>query len=135
MFVRTYGMLYEQNADIFTSLFDDLTSYYIGNQKIDLDQSVDKFYQQLYKRMFRILNQPYQFDSSYWDCMTRHMEQLKPFGDVPGKMKQQVTKSFVAARTFVNGLSSGRDVVRQIMEVMFVRNWKKNASFFAKHLI
>lgn len=117
MFLRTYGMLYEQNSDIFKSLFDDLTSYYIGNQKIDLDQSVDKFYQQLYRRMFRILNQAYQFDSAYWDCMTRHMEELKPFGDVPVKMKQQVTRAFVAARTFVSGLSTGRDVVRQIMEV------------------
>lgn len=139
MFLRTYGLLYEQNSDIFAALFDNLTHYYgngpstpvtgatnsqtlsIGTSKVNLSRAIDSFYNTLYQRMFRILNQPYDFEPRYWQCMSGQMERLKPFGDVPANMKLQVQKAFIAARTFVQGLAAGRDVVRRMMEV---RNWK-----------
>lgn len=45
------------------------------------------------------------------------MERLKPFGEVPQKMKQQVIRSFVAARTFVQALAVARDSIRKVMEM------------------
>ncbi|VDP09195.1 unnamed protein product [Soboliphyme baturini] len=92
MFRRTYGIFYDQNSDIFASLFDQLSGYYT-NGNVDLEKTMDAFYQTLYRRMFQILNQPYHFDSDYLDCISKHMEPLEPFGDVPKKMKEQMSPS------------------------------------------
>ncbi|CDW54112.1 glypican 6 [Trichuris trichiura] len=125
MFMKTYGILYEQNSDLFVSLFDNLTSYYMYKRKADgsvlasgdLDFVMDRFYENLYRRMFRMLNQPYQLDEDYWQCMSRHMHQLQPFGQVPEKMKLQVLKAFSAARTFIHALTVGSDVISDMLKM------------------
>lgn len=48
------------------------------------------------------------------------MEELQPFGDVPQKLTTQIKRSFVALRTFVQGLATGRDVVRNVLKVNFI---------------
>lgn len=55
----------------------------------------------------------------YLQCVTQHMEELQPFDDVPKKLTTQVKRSFVALRTFVQGLATGRDVVRNVLRVSF----------------
>ena len=61
MFKRTYGILYEQNAHVFTDLFRDLQSYYdVG--RLDLSNAMDRFFSNLYQKMFTVLNSQYQFD-------------------------------------------------------------------------
>uniref|UniRef100_A0A915J1J6 Glypican-6 n=1 Tax=Romanomermis culicivorax TaxID=13658 RepID=A0A915J1J6_ROMCU len=124
MFKRTYGLLYEQNSEIFVKLFDDLSSFYNNPISLNannnatrkiLDDAMENFYQQLYQRMFRLLNQPYQFDQTYFDCMSGKMDELKPFGDVPDKMKLQISKALVAAKIFHGGLTVGRESVRQLL--------------------
>ena len=45
------------------------------------------------------------------------MEELQPFGEVPKKLTTQIKRSFVALRTFVQGLATGRDVVRNVLKV------------------
>uniref|UniRef100_A0A5S6R4N4 Glypican-6 n=1 Tax=Trichuris muris TaxID=70415 RepID=A0A5S6R4N4_TRIMR len=125
MFIKTYGILYEQNSDLFVSLFDNLTSYYTYKRKADgsvlasgdLDSIMDRFYENLYRRMFRMLNQPYQLDEDYWQCMSRHMHQLQPFGQVPEKMKLQVLKAFSSARTFIHALTVGSDVISDMLKM------------------
>jgi hypothetical protein len=59
--------------------------------------------------MFQLLNVQHKFDDNYLKCVTSKMDQLKPFGDVPQKLSSQVKRSFIAARTFVQGLAIGRD--------------------------
>lgn len=44
------------------------------------------------------------------------MDELKPFGDIPKKLKIEVKRSFVATRTFVQALANGEDVLGNIME-------------------
>uniref|UniRef100_A0A8B9T7B0 Glypican 4 n=1 Tax=Anas platyrhynchos TaxID=8839 RepID=A0A8B9T7B0_ANAPL len=88
MFVRTYGRLYMQNSELFKDLFEML----------------NEFWARLLERMFRLVNPQYHFTDEYLECVSKYTEQLKPFGDVPRKLKLQVTRAFVAARTFAQGL-------------------------------
>lgn len=110
MFVRTYGLLYQQNAEVFTQLFTNLKSYYKG-RNLNLVDILNDFFISLLKKLFELLHVQYTFDRDYLNCVSRHMDNLKPFGDVPLKLKTQVKRAFVAARTFVQGLAIGRDVI------------------------
>lgn len=47
-------------------------------------------------------------------CVSEHMKQLKPFGDVPEKLTGQVKRSFVATRTFEQALISAAEVARNM---------------------
>ena len=116
MFVRTYGLLYRQNSYIFTDLFEELRAYYKGGD-INLLDVLDNFFTTLLEKMFILLHAAYQFDDAYLECITDHMGELKPFGDVPQKLSLQVKRAFIAARTFVQGLAVGRDVVLAVSKV------------------
>ncbi|XP_037796683.1 glypican-4-like [Penaeus monodon] len=116
MFQKTYGILYKQNAFVFTGLYDNLENYY-NSGKINLQDAMDAFFKELYQRMFTVFNSQYTFNAKYLRCVTRHMEELQPFGDVPQKLTTQIKRSFVALRTFVQGLATGRDVVRNVLKV------------------
>ncbi|KAH9498545.1 Glypican-6 [Bulinus truncatus] len=121
MFLQTYGLLYQQNANIFTTLFDDLRGYYKG-QSANLNEVMDSFFSKLLQRMFELLNRNHEFNSVYLNCVSERMNDLKPFGEVPMKLSTQVRRAFIAARTFVQGLAVGRDVINTVMEVPNVRN-------------
>jgi hypothetical protein len=110
MFVRTYGLLYQQNAEVFSKLFRDLKLYYKG-ENLNLVDILNDFFTNLLQKMFELLNAQYVFEKDYLSCVTRHMDDLKPFGDIPQKLKLQVKRAFIAARTFVRGLAIGRDVI------------------------
>lgn len=115
MFSKTYGILYQQNAYVFTNLYDNLEKYYKDGE-LDLQDTMDSFFKKLYQRMFTVFNAQYTFTQKYLQCVTRHMEELQPFGDVPKKLTTQIKRSFVALRTFVQGLAAGRDVVRNVLK-------------------
>lgn len=116
MFLQTYGGFYERHADVFSALFDNLTDYYTTG-RTDVSDSLDEFYETLYRRMFTIMNPLMPVTDQKWECMRPTMDELQPFGDVPRKMKQQVQRSMIAARVFVQALGTARDVVHRIMEV------------------
>lgn len=42
------------------------------------------------------------------------MLEMKPFGDVPHKLTQQLKRSFVATRTFYKSLSRAAEAVREV---------------------
>ncbi|XP_012722288.2 glypican-4 isoform X1 [Fundulus heteroclitus] len=118
MFVRTYGMMYMDNAELFKDFFASLTQYYAsGSAAVNLDSMLSDFWADLLERMFRLVNVQYEFSDAYMECVSRHTEQLQPFGDVPRKLRIQITRAFVAARTFVRGLSLMPDVVNKVSTV------------------
>ncbi|XP_023933709.1 glypican-6-like [Lingula anatina] len=125
MFVRTYGQLYQQNAHIFNDLFTDLRSYYRG-RNINLLDALENFFATLFQRMFQLLNAQYELDQSYLGCVANTMDKLNPFGDVPQKFSQQLKRSFVAARTFMQGLAIGRDVILQVGKIQPCHNCRKS---------
>ncbi|KAL7979569.1 hypothetical protein Chor_004727, partial [Crotalus horridus] len=116
MFVRTYGLLYTQNSEMFKDLFVELKRYYAGG-RVNLEDMLNDFWARLLERMFRLVNPQYHFSDEYLECVSKYTEQLKPFGDVPRKLKLQVTRAFVAARTFAQGLAVARDAVAKVSAV------------------
>lgn len=118
MFVRTYGMMYVQNAELFKSFFESLTQYYMsGSAAVNLESMLSDFWADLLERMFRLVNVQYEFSDAYMECVSRHTEQLQPFGDVPRKLRLQLSRSFVAARIFVRGLAIMPEVVNKVSKV------------------
>jgi glypican 4 len=61
MFKRTYGIIYEQNQHVFTDLFEDLESYF-AKGRTRLDRALEKFFNNLYQKMFQVINGQYSFD-------------------------------------------------------------------------
>ncbi|XP_061083142.1 glypican-6-like isoform X1 [Conger conger] len=118
MFVRTYGKLYMQNSEVFQDLFTELKRYYTGGN-VNLEEMLNDFWARLLERMFQLLNSQYHFSEDYLECISKYTDQLKPFGDVPRKLKAQVTRAFIAARTFVQGLMVGREVANRVSRVSF----------------
>ncbi|KAG7466990.1 hypothetical protein MATL_G00148500 [Megalops atlanticus] len=116
MFVRTYGKLYMQNSEVFQDLFTELKRYYTGGN-VNLEEMLNDFWARLLERMFQLLNSQYHFSDDYLECVSKYTDQLKPFGDVPRKLKAQVTRAFIAARTFVQGLMVGREVANRVSKV------------------
>ncbi|TMS17404.1 glypican-4 [Larimichthys crocea] len=118
MFVRTYGIMYMQNRELFKNLFEALTRYYIsGSAAVNLDSMLSDFWADLLERMFRLVNVQFEFSDAYMECVSRHTDQLQPFGDVPRKLRTQLSRSFVAARTFVRGLALMPEVVNKVSTV------------------
>ncbi|MGH0133933.1 UNVERIFIED_CONTAM: hypothetical protein FKN15_016546 [Acipenser sinensis] len=113
MFTRTYGVMYVQHAELFKQFFQDLKRYYVSGG-VNLEQMLSEFWAGLLERMFKLVNVQYHFTEEYMECVSKHTEQLKPFGDVPRKLKLQVTRAFVAARTFAQGLAVIGDVVDKV---------------------
>ncbi|XP_039603300.1 glypican-2 [Polypterus senegalus] len=116
MFTKTYGRLYAQNARVFQDLYTELRRYYSG-ASVSLSEVLSEFWARLVERMFTLVNPQYQFSDEYLECVSKHSEQLKPFGDVPRKLKIQVSRSFIAARALVQGLATGRDIVSKASKV------------------
>uniref|UniRef100_UPI00358F2A21 glypican-6-like n=1 Tax=Myxine glutinosa TaxID=7769 RepID=UPI00358F2A21 len=116
MFHRTYGALYVTNAELFSSLFSDLRSYYESGAP-PAELSLSDFWQQLLERMFRLLNPHYKFNDAYMECVAKHAERLRPFGEVPRRLRSQLGPTMVVARAFVQGLALGREVATRALQV------------------
>ncbi|KAF5900883.1 glypican-4-like isoform X1, partial [Clarias magur] len=118
MFVLTYGMMYMKNAELFKNFFSDLRLYYeSGSAKVRFDDMLSAFWSDLLVRMFRLLNAQLEFSDVYMECVSQHTEELMPFGDVPRKLKLQLSRSFIAARTFILGLALIPEVVGKVSTV------------------
>ncbi|KAM4555873.1 glypican-2 [Odontesthes bonariensis] len=112
MFTKTYGLLFTQNAHVFQELFVELRRYYSGGS-VSLTEVLSDFWSRLVERVFSLVNPHYQFSEDYLECVSKHAEQLQPFGDVPRKLRVQVSRAFIAARALSQGLATGRDIVNK----------------------
>lgn len=50
-------------------------------------------------------------------CVSEHMKELKPFGDVPDKLSVQIKRSFVATRTYGQALATAAEVAKKVLNV------------------
>lgn len=115
-FPGMYGDLYIQNIKLFKDLYSELRRYYRGSN-INLEEALTEFWTRLLERLFKLMNPQYHFPDEYVDCMLKHSEQHKPFGEVPRDLKLKATRAFIAVRSFVQGLGVGNDVVRKVSQV------------------
>ncbi|CAH1133609.1 unnamed protein product [Ceutorhynchus assimilis] len=118
MFNRTYGKIYLQNAGVFSDFFYELETYY-KKGTVRLSDTMDNFFGILYQKMFMVINSQYNFDDNYMICVNNHMLEMKPFGDVPHKLTQQLKRSFVATRTFYKSLSRAAETIRDVPNLRF----------------
>ncbi|XP_026557256.1 glypican-1 [Pseudonaja textilis] len=115
-FPGMYGDLYLQNVHLFKDLYSELRHYYRG-PNINLEEALNEFWTHLLERLFKLMNPQYQLPDEYMDCIVKHSEQHKPFGEIPRDLKLKATRAFIAVRSFVQGLGVGNDVVRKVSQV------------------
>ena len=89
MFSVTYGNFFTQHAVLFADLFNNLTLFYNDGEPA-IDASLASFYQQLFVKMFSLLNPQLTLTPAYVRCVQSQMNTLKPFGGAPAKMQKQV---------------------------------------------
>ena len=119
MFVDTYGLMYEQNAQIFTIMFESLEQFYSTGQ-INLTKSLEQFFEKLTRKIFQVYNlnnNNREFSQDYLDCAAEQLNRLKPFKDAPEKLIKELRHAFVAARTFYHALNAGIDVIKNLISV------------------
>lgn len=57
---------------------------------VSLSEVLSDFWSRLVERVFSLVNPQYQFSEDYLECVSKHAEQLQPFGDVPRRLRVQV---------------------------------------------
>ncbi|KAL6104506.1 gpc1 [Pungitius sinensis] len=119
-FLATYGLMYSQNSEVFSDLYNDLRHYYRGSN-VNLEEALNEFWAKLLEKLFQA-NQQFYIGEDYLECVSKQIETLRPFGDTPRVMKTAVTRTFVAARSFVQGLVTSGEVVRKVSQVQLTPN-------------
>ncbi|KAM8952321.1 glypican-1 [Pelodytes ibericus] len=114
-FPNIYGDLYIQNERRFRDLYTELRRYYRGSG-ISLEESLNDFWSRLLEILFKAQNPQLLITDEYVDCLKQN-DQLKQFGDIPREVKLKATRAFIAARSFVQGLSAAADIVRKVTQV------------------
>lgn len=115
-FQRGFGSLYSQNSRVLQELYSSLRNYYRGSN-LNLEEALNEFWAGLLERLLRVLNTQYSFSEDYLECVAKQSETLRPFGETPRDFKLKVTRTFVAARSFVQGLVVAGEVVRKVSQV------------------
>lgn len=64
--------------------------YHVSGGSVSLSEVLSDFWSRLVERLFSLVNPQYQFSDDYLECVSKHAEQLQPFGDVPRKLRVQV---------------------------------------------
>lgn len=62
----------------------------VSGGSVSLSEVLSDFWSRLVERLFSLVNPQYQFSDDYLECVSKHAEQLQPFGDVPRKLRVQV---------------------------------------------
>ncbi|XP_060900587.1 glypican-1b [Labrus mixtus] len=115
-FTPSWGSLYSQNSQVFLDLYTDIKNYYRGSN-VNLEEVLNEFWARLLEKLFYQANKQYFISEDYLECVSKQIETLRPFGDTPRVMKTMVTRTFVAARSFVQGLVVSGEVVRKVSQV------------------
>lgn len=116
MFQRTYKSRYENNSYVFKTLYKSLHQYFNGSE-LDLQSSVDTFFEKLFEKIY-VMSQPWSvFDKKYENCIFENTNYVKPFGDIQRKVGHQIIRSFLASRVFLVGLKEGLEVATKLLQL------------------
>nr|XP_055059609.1 glypican-1b [Misgurnus anguillicaudatus] len=115
-FQSGFGPLFSHVTKVFQDLYSELRRYYKGT-KVNLEEVVNEFWARLLERLFKALNPQYSIEEEYLECVAKQSETLKPFGDTPREMKTRITRTVLAARTFLQGLVVSGEALRKVSQV------------------
>ncbi|XP_005796035.1 glypican-1-like [Xiphophorus maculatus] len=115
-FTSTWGFLYSRNSQLFHDLYQDLRDYY-RSASVNLEEVLNEFWTKLLEKLFYQANKQSSIDEDYQECVSKKIETLRLSGEAAHKMTIQVTRTFVAARAFLQGLQTSREVVGKVLQV------------------
>lgn len=115
-FQSGFGSLFFQMSKVFQDLYSELRRYYRGSN-VNLEEALNEFWARLLDRLFKALNPQYSIGEEYLECVAKQSEKLKPFGETPRELKTKITRTVIAARTFVQGLVISGEAVRKVSQV------------------
>ncbi|XP_039272622.2 glypican-6-like [Styela clava] len=116
LFEETYGDIYMENSEVFAKFFDDLKLYYEGGV-VDFTDIFDSFFITLMQQVFKLMNPSFDLNENYMQCMGDNLNVIRPFADLPQKLSNQIQRSFIAARTFVQALKTGERVSQSVSKI------------------
>ena len=67
--------------------------------------------------LFQVMNPQYALDGAFLSCVTRHMDEHAPFGDIPRKVAASVRRAVVAVRAVARALHSAADIADEMRKV------------------
>lgn len=112
LFTDVYQSMEEQARVPSGQLFADLLAYLSG-QDVDLEDRVNSFFDSLFPLAYHhsINSKQKEFTDVYKECLREVQLEVRPFGDLPEKISSQISRSFEAARTFLEALHLGVEVI------------------------
>ena len=63
------------------------------------------------------MNPQYALDPAFLSCVTRHMDEHEPFGDIPRKVASSVRRAVVAVRAMARALHSASEIADEMRKV------------------
>ena len=81
---------------------------------VDLDQSLNVFFQRIQNTMFKLLNKNLANKPGFLNCTSEHIDDIQPFGKYQSQIIDQLKPTLVYARTFVVALQTGSNITASI---------------------
>ena len=67
-FTTTYGLLYTQNAQVFSDLYEELKQYHRGSS-VNLEEVLNEFWARLMEKLFHQANKQYVIGIKHTFCL------------------------------------------------------------------
>ncbi|PAA92960.1 hypothetical protein BOX15_Mlig001591g1 [Macrostomum lignano] len=110
-FKSIYGYSYIENKQPFLQFFEGLRAYLSGGP--DTVAGVAKaLFESISSRVYVLVMTNYDIDEAYLTCVRSRLDQLKPLGNMPERISQELIRAFVPARRFLAGLAALQDAVQ-----------------------
>lgn len=112
LFSDIYKRMSSQAQPLIKKMYGGLTDYLKGSD-IDLEQTVSAFFDGLFPLVYHHSINPKltDFNDDYKECLQETQAEIRPFGDSPTVILALVSRSFQAARTFLDALNLGVEVI------------------------
>lgn len=126
MFTRTYGLHYNQNAQLFVDFYARMRKYLDGKED-NVTQIVDALFNNMGKKMINMLHvkdrmanaNTYQFRypmTSVISCLTKNFHGAQAYGTGPDTLKKNLIRSLTAGRTLAMVLAVQREALATVMK-------------------
>ncbi|KAG1708525.1 Glypican-5 [Nymphon striatum] len=113
VFAGAYANMVAQTRQPIRDFYSSLVSYIYGRNSVNLENVVRTFFDELFPPFYytRVDPKVKGSKSSYNECLKSARTKIEPFGDIPKKTAEHITKSFNAAHTLLQALNLGIEVI------------------------
>ncbi|CAL1281084.1 unnamed protein product [Larinioides sclopetarius] len=112
LFLDVYQSIEAQSRVPLGQLFADLLAYMSGKD-VDLEERVNSFFDSFFPVAYHhsVNSNQKDFSETFKECLRDAQVEIRPFGDLSEKIASQISRSFEAARTFLEALQLGLEVI------------------------